>query len=112
MSVASVQYEVRLDEALSACIAGREGEIERLADTAREGELITVSAADPVLAAALADAAAILERSLRTSAAHGRPPRRRDLPGAARPRTRLRDSPRRTRPLANRRPDARHLAAR
>lgn len=49
---------VRLSQTLAAYVAGRGREVNEIAASALEGELIIVSAADPSLASALADAAA------------------------------------------------------
>ncbi len=49
---------VRLSQTLAAYVAGRSREVNEIADTALEGELVIVSAADPSLTSALADAAA------------------------------------------------------
>ena len=49
---------VRLSQTLAAYVAGRSREVNEIAAAALEGELVIVSAADPSLAGALADAAA------------------------------------------------------
>ena len=59
MSGVITPYALWLDDALLSYLTGRGREVQSLADAVREGELVIVCAADPTLASAMADAAAV-----------------------------------------------------